>query len=67
MGLDRPYDLFEFQAKPSILDTFWFKFDVLGQTVTLVSGDLGLAGACLILDTSSEAALDVRIRDQTQN
>ena len=38
----------------------------LDQARMLVSHDLDLVGNCLILDTSSEAALDVIIRNQNQ-
>ena len=53
-----------FRAKPSILDPFRSKFDVFGPDRNLGQPGLDLTGT---LDTSSEAALDVTIRNQTQN
>ena len=55
---------FLFRAKPSILDPFRSKFDVFGPDRNLGQPGLDLTGT---LDTSSEAALDVTIRNQTQN
>ena len=68
MGPDRPYTVgfiwFLFRTKPSILDPFRSKFDVVGLDRNFGQPGLDLIGA---LDTSSGAALDVTIRNQTQN
>ena len=53
-----------FRAKPSILDPFWIKFDGFGPDRNFAQPGLDLTGT---LDTSSEAALYVKIRNQTQN
>ena len=68
MGPDRPYSIgFNwslFRAKLSIFDPFRTKFDVFGPDRNFGQPGLDLTGT---LDTSSEAALDVTIRNQTQN
>ena len=51
-------------GKPSILDPFRTKFDVFGPERNFGQPGLDLTGT---LDTSSEAALDVTIRNQSQN
>ena len=53
-----------FRAKPPILDPFRTKSDVLGPDQNFGQPGFDLTGT---LDTTSEAALDVTIRNQTQN
>ena len=53
-----------FRAKPSILYPLRTKFDVFGPDRNFGQPGWDLTGT---LDTSSEAALDVTIRNQTQN
>ena len=53
-----------FRAKPSILDPFRSKLDAFGPDRNFGQPGLDLTRT---LDTSSEAALDVTIRNQTQN
>ena len=65
MGLDRLQNSFGFiWAKPSILDPFRTKFHVFGSDQNFGQPGLDLTRT---LDTSSEAALDVTIRNQIQN
>ena len=52
------------RAKRSILDPFRSEFYVLGPDRNFGQRGLDLTGT---LDTSSEAALDVTIRNQSQN
>ena len=55
---------FLFRAKPSIVDPFPTKFDVFGPDRNFGQSGLDLTGT---LDTGSEVALGVTIRNQTQN